>query len=108
MMWIYADCLESLDSRSTKEQEEYIHIAYRKALDFQELIDMLFQWFKLTSDEQIYQMKICDINELTREVIIAHLPVLEEKNISFSTNIPEDEWHVKIDKTAYARIINPF
>lgn len=98
--------LESLDSQSTKEQEEYIHIAYRKALDLQELIDMLFQWFKLTSDEQIYQMKICDINELTREVIIAHLPVLEEKNISFSTNIPEDEWHVKIDKTAYARIIN--
>lgn len=98
--------LESLDSRNTKEQEEYIRIAYRKSLDLQELIDMLFQWFKLTSDEQIYQMKICDINELTREVMIEHLPVLEKKNISFSANIPEDEWHVKIDKMAYARIIN--
>ena len=41
--------LESLDSGSAKEQEEYIHIAYRKALDLQELTDTLFQWFKQVS-----------------------------------------------------------
>lgn len=98
--------LESLDSQNAKEQEEYIHIAYKKALDLQELIDMLFQWFKLASHEQIYQMEIYDINELTREIIIEYIPIFEDKEISFSVNIPDDEWHVKIDRIAYTRIIS--
>lgn len=98
--------LESLDSQKAIEQEEYIHIAYRKALDLQELIDMLFQWSQLASREQIYQMEMYDINELTREVIIEYIPILEEKQVSFSVNIPDEEWLVKIDRMAYARIIN--
>ncbi len=97
--------LESLDSQTAKEKEEYIHVAYRKALDLQELIDMLFQWFKLASHEQLYQMKVYDINELTREIIIEHIPVFEKKQISFLANIPEDEWLIKVDRVAYARII---
>lgn len=97
--------LESLDSHTAKEKEEYIHVAYRKALDLQELIDMLFQWFKLASHEQLYQMKVYDINELTKEIIIEHIPVFEKKQISFLENIPEGEWFIKLDRVAYARII---
>ncbi len=97
--------LESLDSQCAKNQEEYIHAAYRKALDLKELTDMLFEWFKLASDEQRYMMEPYDINELTREVIIEHVPLLEKKQISVSTDIPEDEWFVSLDKMAYARII---
>jgi signal transduction histidine kinase len=97
--------LESLDSQCAKNQEEYIHVAYRKALDLKELTDMLFEWFKLASDEQRYMMETYDINELTREVIIDHVPLLEKKQISVSADIPEDEWFVSLDKMAYARII---
>lgn len=98
--------LEALDSQNTKEQKEYIHISYKKALDLQELIDMLFQWFKFVSKEQIYHKKIYDINELTREIIIESIPILEKKQISFAADIPDEEWFVKIDRTAYTRIIN--
>lgn len=98
--------LESLDSQTAKDREEYTHVAYRKALDLQELIDTLFQWFKLTSHEQLYQMKVYDINELTREILIEHIPVFEKKQISFSVNIPDNECFLNIDKMAYARIIN--
>ncbi len=97
--------LESLDSQCAKNQEEYIHVAYRKALDLKELTDMLFEWFKLASDEQRYMMETYDINELTREVIIEHVPLLEKKQISVSTDIPEDKWFVSLDKMAYTRII---
>lgn len=97
--------LESLDSQCAKNQEEYIHAAYRKALDLKELTDMLFEWFKLASDEQRYMMAPYDINELTREVIIEHVPLLEKKQISVSADIPEDEWFVSLNKMAYARII---
>lgn len=98
--------LEALDAKTAKEKEEYIQVAYRKALDLQELIDMLFQWCKLTSNEQLYDMKAYDINELTREIMIEHIPIFEKNQISFLANIPDDEWLVKIDRTAYARIIN--
>ncbi len=98
--------LESLDAHTTKAEEEYIHVAYRKAMDLQELIDMLFQWFKITSHEQMYQKKVYDINELTREIIIEYIPMLEKKKIVFSANIPDDEWFIEIDRMAYARIIN--
>lgn len=98
--------LEALDSENTKEKEEYIRVAYRKALDLQELVDMLFQWFKLASQEQRCQMKDYDINELTREIIIEHIPVFEKKQISVSVNIPDEEWFVKIDKVAYKRIMD--
>lgn len=97
--------LESLDSQCAKNQEEYIHVAYRKALDLKKLTDMLFEWFKLASDEQRYMMETYDINELTRKVIIEHVPLLEKKQISVSADIPEDEWFVSLDKMAYARII---
>lgn len=67
---------------------------------------MLFQWFKLSSHEQVYQMKDYDINELTRELIIEHIPALEKQQVSFAVNIPDDEWLVTIDRVAYARILN--
>lgn len=97
--------LEALELRTAKDQEEYIHVAYRKALDLQELVDMLFQWFRLASDEQRYQMKRYDINELTREIMIEQIPVLEKQHISFLADIPEEEWFVQADRVAYGRII---
>lgn len=98
--------LEALDAGNAKEQEEYIRVAYRKAQDLQELTDMLFQWSKLASNEQRYRRKDYDINELTRETLLAHIPALEKKQISFSVNIPEEEWFVRVDRMAYARVMN--
>lgn len=98
--------LEALDRASPGEKEEYIHVARKKAADLQELIDLLFQWFKLSSEEQLLQMKPWDINELTRELFIRHIPVLEREKIHFSVSIPEGESFVQIDRTAYGRILD--
>lgn len=51
-------------------------------------------------------MKDYDINELTRELMIEHIPALEKQQVSFAVNIPDDEWLVTIDRMAYARILN--
>ncbi|MCM1183374.1 MAG: HAMP domain-containing histidine kinase [Roseburia sp.] len=97
--------LEALRNRDTVPREEYIQVAYRKALDLQMLIDMLFQWFKLESREQLYQMEVCDINELTRELLIGYLPQWEAGQISFEADISDMEWLVQIDRAAYARVL---
>ncbi|WIV13401.1 HAMP domain-containing sensor histidine kinase [Proteiniborus sp. MB09-C3] len=98
--------LEALDNNSADDTREYIQISYKKALALKSLIDVLFEWCKISSNEQQYQMDYYDINELTREFIIDWLPLLEKKKISFHVNIPDNEWLVLIDKAAYKRIIN--
>ena len=84
---------------------EYLGVAYQKALDLRALIDMLFQWFKLEAEEQTFDLKYWDLNELTREVMIEQLPALEKEQISLTAFIPEEEWMVLLDKVAYARIL---
>lgn len=100
--------LEALEQGRVKEdkREEYLHVAYQKTLSLKELVDVLFEWFKIHSGEQEYQMKEYDVNELTRQIIIGYLPLMEEKNIAFEVHIPEEEWFLSIDKLAYERIIN--
>lgn len=101
-------CLEALTEGKIKpdEQAEYIHIAYRKALNLKELVDTLFEWFKISSNEQEYQLKEYDVNELTRQIIISFLPILEKENINLEVRIPEEEWLLFIDRIAYERILN--
>lgn len=99
--------LEELDQGrvSGKERQEYVHVAYRKSQDLKNLVDILFEWFKISSKEQEYQMREYDVNELTRQIIIGYLPLLEKENIRLEIQIPEEEWYLLLDKTAYERIL---
>jgi signal transduction histidine kinase len=89
-----------------REEKEYISVAYRKANDLKAFIDMLFEWFKLNSNEQQYHFETTDINEATREILIEWLPVFEQSQIVMSASISDDDLMVSFDKTAYKRIIN--
>lgn len=100
--------LEALEQGRVKEEErdEYIYVAYKKAISLKELVDVLFEWFKLNSDEQKYQIAEYDVNELTKQIIIGLFRVAEEKNIAFSIHIPEEEWMILVDRVAFERIIS--
>lgn len=88
------------------EQKEYISVAYRKANDLKSYVDMLFEWFKLNSREQQFHFEMEDINELTREIIIEWLPVLEKEKIEINAQIGDDELLLSTDRMAFKRIIN--
>lgn len=100
--------LEALAQNRAAEDEknEYIRIAYQKALNLKELITILFEWFKINSHEQEYQINRYDINELTRQILIDFLPMTEQKDIRLDIQIPADDIFCFIDKIAYKRIIN--
>lgn len=100
--------LEALNQNRVKEgeQEEYIQVAYKKALNLKELVDILFELFKINSNEQEYQIRKYDVNELTRQIIIGYLPIAEREKINLEVHIPDEEWFLSIDKIAYERIIN--
>lgn len=101
----YLDALED-GLVDNEERERYIKIARKKAYNLKSLVDTLFDWFKLNSREMAFHFEAIDINELSREIIIEWLPLLEEKKIQLEVLIPEKEFLVILDKSAYSRILN--
>lgn len=88
------------------DREEYIKTARRKAHDLKEYIDVLFDWFKLNSNEFALEMSTVEIAELTRNILIDWIPVLEDKQIDYMIDIPEQPFWVQLDPDAYMRILN--
>lgn len=89
-----------------RERDDYIETARRKAHDLKEYIDLLFDWFKLNSDEFALSITPLEAGELTRDILIDWIPVLEDKGIDYSVNIPDAPIRAALDADAYSRIIN--
>lgn len=88
------------------EREKYIETARRKAYDLKEYIDALFDWSKLSSDEFSVTIKRVELAELTRNIMIDWIPILEDHKIEYSIEIPECAVTVNLDSDSYRRIIN--
>ena len=90
-----------------KDKDEYVEIARRKAHDLKEYIDVLFDWFKLNSDEFVLLIDPVEAVELTRNILIDWIPIFEDKQIDYSIDIPEQPFRVRLDPDAYMRVLNP-
>lgn len=89
-----------------KDRDDYIETARRKAHDLKEYIDVLFDWFKLNSDEFAMEINIIEAGELTRDILIDWIPIFEDKQIEYHIDIPEQPFRVKLDIDGYMRILN--
>lgn len=89
-----------------KERDDYIETARRKAHDLKEYIDVLFDWFKLGSNEFSMNIKVVDLTELTRNILIDWIPIFEDTKVDFTIDIPEQPFCVQIDSDGYMRILN--
>lgn len=89
-----------------KEREEYIETARRKSHDLKDYIDVLFDWFKLNSNEFTIKMINTEIGELTRNILIDWVPIFEDKEMDYIIEIPEEPFPVKIDLDGYIRVLN--
>ena len=89
-----------------KDRDDYIETARRKAHDLKEYIDVLFDWFKLNSNEFAMDINIVEAAELTRNILIDWIPIFEDKQIDYNIDIPEQPVRVKLDTDGYMRILN--
>ena len=89
-----------------KERDDYIETARRKAHDLKEYIDVLFDWFKLNSNEFAMEINTVEAAELTRNILIDWIPIFEDKQIDYNIDIPEQPFRVKLDTDGYMRILN--
>ena len=89
-----------------KDRDDYIETARRKAHDLKEYIDVLFDWFKLNSDEFALEIQSVEAAELTRNILIDWIPIFENKQVDYEIDIPEQPVRVRLDMDSYMRIIN--
>ena len=89
-----------------KDRDDYIEIARRKAHDLKEYIDVLFDWFKLNSNEFALEIQSVEAAELTRNILIDWIPIFEDKQVDYDIDIPEQPVRVRLDMDSYMRIIN--
>lgn len=100
--------LEALEEGVYSEEEErkYINIARRKSYDLKRLVDTLFDWFKINSNEMQLKCETLDVCEQMRQIIIAWLPIFDKNEIQCNVSVPEEELFSMIDQGAFCRVIN--
>lgn len=101
----YLDAVHSYIVTSC-EREEYIEIARRRAYDLKNYIDVLFDWFRLNSNEFTLSIESVEIAELTRNILKDWVPIFREKGMDFEIEIPEKRLMVKLDIDGYSRVVN--
>ena len=89
-----------------KDRDDYIESARRKAHDLKEYIDVLFDWFKLNSNEFALEIQSVEAAELTRNILIDWIPIFEDKQVDYDIDIPEQPIRVRLDTDSYMRIVN--
>lgn len=89
-----------------QERDDYMETARKKAYDLKDYIDILFDWFKLNSDELSFSMKPIEVTEFTRNILKDWIPVFEERDMEFNIEIPEQPSKVRLDEDGFARVLN--
>lgn len=89
-----------------EEKEKYIHVAYDKACYLKHFVAKLFEWVKLDSGDQLFHFELLDLNELSRNIIVDWISVLENNHFDYEFDIPETEYLMRIDANVYSRILN--
>lgn len=89
-----------------QERDDYMETARKKAYDLKDYIDILFDWFKLNSDELSFSMKPIEVTEFTRNILKDWIPVFEERDMEYNIEIPEQPSKVRLDEDGFARVLN--
>ncbi len=100
--------LEALENGVVQgeERRHYLTVARKKAYDLKELVDTLFDWFKIDAREMRLTLQPTDLCELTKEVLIDFLPALSQKGITPVAELPDEEYLVRLDGRAFRRVVS--
>lgn len=90
---------------SDNQKNDYINTAYEKANILKERVNQLFEFVQSDANEIMLSMEKVDTCEITRQVLIDFLPILESEQIQLDSSIPDDEIMVLADKESFVRII---
>ncbi|KWX71970.1 MULTISPECIES: sensor histidine kinase [Paenibacillus] len=87
------------------DRELYLQTALQKSYDLKRRVDQLFELVRLDANEIQLKDEKLDICELIRGVVIDFIPLLEKNHFDVETQIPDEEYPVKVDPSAFIRVI---
>lgn len=88
-----------------EKQKDYLDAIYGKAMRIDELITLLFEYVKLDSEGYILHKEHGNLAELLRETVAAYYTDFEEKHMTLTVEIPEDEIPCEMDALQMRRAI---
>lgn len=89
-----------------EKQLRYYNTIYQKSVRVNELVDDLFQFVKLESQEYKLVTKKVDFIEFTRRVVSEHYDEIIDKDIKLEVKIPNQEVFVEFDEKLISRAIS--
>jgi len=90
---------------SDEKKKEYLDAIENKAERMSDLINLLFEYVRLDSDNFSLKKTKVDIAELLRENAALLYADIEEKGMVFEIDIPEERCELEVDKIQFSRVI---
>lgn len=88
-----------------EQKDDYIDTAYQKAILLKEQVNQLFEFVQSDANEISLSIDKVDVCELTRQIVIDFLPVIENEGIELNIHIPDDEIFAMVDKDSFVRVV---
>ncbi len=101
----YAKALNDGLVTSDEKRTEYLEAIQNKSERMSDLITLLFDYVRLDSENYSLRLEKTDITELLRENAALLYADVEEKNMEFEIDIPEERIYLNIDRLQTSRII---
>ncbi len=89
-----------------EEQGEILDIIYKKSHHMNELIQTLFMYSKLGTEEYRLHLKNANLCSLVRDVVAVNFSEFEDRNIELMIEIPEESICYPIDEKEFRRALN--
>lgn len=102
----YLELLNKDKSTLTKEQKEFLEVAYGKSKNLQKLIDELFEYTKLSNNFIKLNKVPFNIAVLVNQIVGEHILFLSQKNITVDIQCTENELVCDVDIEKFIRVID--
>lgn len=88
-----------------EEQQEIFQIIYRKSCYMNELVESMFAYAKMETDEFQLQYKHQDLGALVRSVVALHYDEFEKRDMNLQLDIPDQPVFCSLDEKEMKRAI---
>ncbi|HYF81760.1 MAG TPA: HAMP domain-containing sensor histidine kinase [Clostridia bacterium] len=99
----YVNLLREKRYQDDNQVEHYIDILHNKSFKLKQLVDDLFEYMLLNNEVKVIEQTIC-MNELLNQLLEELLPLCEERQLKFKTDIPANKVLVKAEPDKLARV----
>ncbi|WP_345784140.1 sensor histidine kinase [Paenibacillus lacisoli] len=102
----YIELLKSNSFQNEEEYQRFVQNAYHRAVHLKEMLDDLFEYTRLTSNETLLKLQRIDISQLLNQLLFEFEPIANENNILIEKRIKDSPVIALVDSEKMVRAID--